>query len=90
MIAPFETYSGGKGGCYWNLINLIPPHSLYVSAFLGNCAVWRFMRPAARRVGIDKNPAVIDAWVAAHAESGAVPVGMHAGSGVARDTSDLA
>ena len=36
MDAPFQTYGGGKGGCYCNLINLIPPHSLFISAFLGN------------------------------------------------------
>ena len=53
------TYPGGKGNCYQKLINMIPPHDIFISAFLGNCAVMRHKRPAARNIGVDADPAAI-------------------------------
>jgi DNA adenine methylase len=48
-------YTGGKNGSgvYQRLINLIPPHTLYVEAFLGSGPIMRFKRPAVSSVGID-------------------------------------
>lgn len=44
------------------LINLMPPHSLYLEPFAGHGAVLRAKRPAARNVAIDRDPAVADFW----------------------------
>lgn len=46
-------YPGGKGNCYQRIVNEMPPHSLYVEAFLGSGAVMRAKLPARRNVGID-------------------------------------
>lgn len=55
------TYPGGKSGSgvYQRLINLIPPHSLYVEAFLGGGAVMRLKRPASSSIGIDSDADVV-------------------------------
>lgn len=49
------TYPGGKAGAgvYQAIINQIPPHRLYVEPFLGDGAVLRHKRPAARSVGVE-------------------------------------
>lgn len=49
-------YPGGKNGSgiYHRLINLIPPHRIYVEAFLGSGAIMRLKKPApAGSIGID-------------------------------------
>jgi len=48
-------YPGGKngGGAYQTLINLMPPHSVYVEPFLGSGAVMRMKRPARLNIGLD-------------------------------------
>jgi len=48
-------YPGGKngGGAYQTLINLMPPHSVYVEPFLGSGAVMRMKRPAGVNIGLD-------------------------------------
>lgn len=46
-------YPGGKGSCYQKLINLMPPHSVYLETHLGNGAVMQNKRPAAVNYGID-------------------------------------
>src|SRR5258706_12409623 len=63
-MRPFETYPGGKGadGVYQTIINHLPPHEVFISGCLGNCAVMRFKRPAALNIGIDADREVIDAW----------------------------
>jgi len=63
-MRPFETYPGGKGadGTYQTIINHIPPHNVFISGFLGNCAIMRYKKPAAVNVGIDVDPSVITAW----------------------------
>jgi hypothetical protein len=55
------TYPGGKNGSgtYQAIINLMPPHALYVEAFLGGGAIMRLKRPAIASIGIDANAAVI-------------------------------
>lgn len=52
-------YPGGKFRCYQKLINLIPPHRVYVETHLGGGAVLRNKAPAQINIGIDRDPAVI-------------------------------
>jgi DNA adenine methylase len=61
---PFTTYPGGKGsdGTYQALINLIPPHRVFISGFLGNCALMAYKRPASVNIGIDSNLEIVSAW----------------------------
>jgi DNA adenine methylase len=73
-------YPGGKGGSgiVHRIVNLIPPHPVFCSPFLGNCAVMRLKRPAAYNIGVDLDAAVIASWrsrigVAAGASSFADP-----------------
>ena len=47
--------NGGKGKIYQNIINLIPPHETFISAFLGNCAIMRNKLPTIRNIGLDLN-----------------------------------
>lgn len=58
------TYPGGKNGSgvYQALINLMPPHRVYVECFLGHGAVMRLKKPADESIGIDSDPAVLDMW----------------------------
>jgi D12 class N6 adenine-specific DNA methyltransferase len=54
-------YFGGKAGSgvFQTLINLMPPHEVYIEPFLGGGAVMRMKRPARLNIGIDLNAAVI-------------------------------
>jgi len=58
------TYPGGKGGAgvYQTIINLIPPHEIYIETHLGGGSIIRHKRPARINIGIDIDPAVIDKW----------------------------
>ena len=49
------SFPGGKNGAgvFQTLINLMPPHDVYVEAFIGGGAVMRQKKPAAVNVGID-------------------------------------
>ncbi len=51
------SYPGSKNGAgvYQTLINLIPPHRIFISAFAGQCAVGRRMRRAEQLIFIDTN-----------------------------------
>lgn len=55
-------YPGGKGSCFRHLINLMPPHDVYIETHLGGGNVLERKRPAARSIGIDIDPEVITAW----------------------------
>jgi len=55
-------YPGGKGKCFQRLINLMPPHSIYIESHLGGGAVMRNKRPARRNIGIDADRSVIERW----------------------------
>jgi hypothetical protein len=59
-----ESYPGGKAqaGVYQKIINQIPPHAVYIEAFLGAGAILRAKRPARQSIGIDRDRAVIDRW----------------------------
>lgn len=55
-------YPGGKGKNYQHLINLIPPHRVYIETHLGGGAVLRHKKPAIRNIGIDIDARVISRW----------------------------
>jgi hypothetical protein len=48
-------YPGGKAGAgvYQTIINLMPPHDVYIEPFLGGGAVMRLKRPARLNIGVD-------------------------------------
>lgn len=57
-------YFGGKSqaGVFQRIINLIPPHSVFVEPFFGSGAITRLKRPAEKTIGIDRvtpDPALI-------------------------------
>ena len=58
-------YPGGKNGAgvYQRIINLMPPHDVYVEPFLGGGAVMRLKRPAGLNVGLDLDAAAVDAFL---------------------------
>jgi DNA adenine methylase len=55
------SYPGGKNGAgvYQTIINLIPPHLVYIEPFLGGGAILRLKHPAALNIGIDLDSAAI-------------------------------
>jgi DNA adenine methylase len=55
-------YPGGKGKSFPHLLNLMPPHKVYVESHLGGGAVMRRKRPAQHQIGIDIDPSVIAKW----------------------------
>ena len=57
-------YAGGKGqdGTFQKIINEMPPHNIYIEAFLGGGAVMRHKRPARVSYGIEIDPEVIEKW----------------------------
>jgi hypothetical protein len=57
------TYDGGKNGAgvWQTIINQMPPHRIYIEAFLGSAAVMRRKRPAEINIGLEKDPATIAA-----------------------------
>lgn len=52
-------YPGGKGKTYQHVINLMPPHRVYIETHLGGGAVLRHKRPALRNIGIDADERVV-------------------------------
>jgi len=60
-------YPGGKNGSgvFQTIINLMPPHEVYIEPFLGAGAILRLKRPASTNIGIDIDPEVIRYWKAA-------------------------
>jgi hypothetical protein len=54
-----QSYPGGKGKGYQKIINLIPPHAVYIETHLGSGIVMRRKRPALLNIGIDRNSAVL-------------------------------
>jgi hypothetical protein len=55
------SYPGGKAasGVYQRIINLMPPHRVYLEPFLGGAAVMRMKRPAELNWGIDLSEAAV-------------------------------
>nr|WP_319570231.1 hypothetical protein [uncultured Draconibacterium sp.] len=65
MSKPFKTYTGGKegDGTYQKIINVMPPHDIYIELFLGNGAIFRHKLPTSlKSIGIDLDVNVINAW----------------------------
>lgn len=60
----YKNYFGGKNspGTYQTIINHIPPHDVFFSLFLGNCAITRNIKPAAFSLLNDLDSDVIEAW----------------------------
>lgn len=58
------SYPGGKNGAgvYQKIINLMPPHSVYIEPFLGGGAIMRQKRRAWRSVGIDQDERALQAF----------------------------
>lgn len=66
MVYPMvgiKNYPGGKNGSgvYQNIINLIPPHDIYVEAFLGSGAILKNKKPALFSICLDCNDKCLDA-----------------------------
>jgi site-specific DNA-adenine methylase len=55
-------FPGGKGLIYQKLINLMPPHDVYIETHLGGGSVLRHKRLSRRNIGIDIDPEVIGKW----------------------------
>lgn len=53
-------YPGGKSRCFQKLIELIPPHRVYIETHLGGGAVLRHKKPAQINIGIDKDPELVE------------------------------
>lgn len=61
---PTPGYFGGKGaaGVVHRIINEMPRHQVFVSGFLGHCAVLRFKKPAPLQIGVEVDPGVLAEW----------------------------
>jgi len=59
-----NSYPGGKNGSgvYQTIINQMPPHTIYIEAFLGAGAIMKAKRPAVASIGIDSDAEVISDW----------------------------
>jgi DNA adenine methylase len=55
-------FPGGKGQTYHRLINLIPPHDVYIETHLGGGSVIRNKLPAKENIAIEIDPVVINRW----------------------------
>lgn len=57
-------YPGGKDGAgvWQRAVNQIPPHDVLISAFAGDCAVSRHIRPAAATILIDRDAGILRRW----------------------------
>lgn len=55
-------YPGGKGRTFQHVINLMPPHSVYIETHLGGGAVLRNKKLAQQSIAIELDERVIAAW----------------------------
>jgi len=63
-------YPGSKNHVYQKIINLIPPHRIYIEAFAGGGAVLRNKRPAAGNIAIDADTSALEQLRSTIAENG--------------------
>lgn len=77
------SYPGGKNGSgvYQTIINLMPPHDVYIEPFLGGGAVMRMKRPARVNIGVDL-AAVAQASIVGNGDN-RVSANLASGAGVA-------
>lgn len=61
----FNHYPGGKNvnGTYQKIINLIPPHDIYVEGCVGGGAILQRKRPASITIANDCDPQIYAAWI---------------------------
>ena len=66
------SYPGGKkgSGSYQTIINLMPPHRVYIEPFLGGAAVLLAKRPAEINIGIERDRFALEMVVQPAASSG--------------------
>jgi site-specific DNA-adenine methylase len=66
------SYPGGKAGSgvYQQIINQIPPHTIYIEPFLGGGAVLLHKRSAVASIGIDCDTEVVNWWSSRLAKNG--------------------
>lgn len=67
-------YPGGKGGAgvFQTIINLIPPHRVYIEAFAGGANIWERKFPAVSSFLIERDPMqaeVLRSTIAAHSDA---------------------
>lgn len=76
-------YPGGKdgSGVWQRLVNEIPQHRVFVSPFLGDCAVMRHIRRAELSVGIDLDSVALSRFRAAWPSVGGGRLELHRCSG---------
>lgn len=55
-------YPGGKGVVFHKLINLMPPHEVFIETHLGGGSVIRHKRSAVRNIGVEIDPEVVEMW----------------------------
>jgi hypothetical protein len=57
-------YPGGKGGAgvYQTIINLMPPHRVYIEPFIGGGNIYERKKPAASSIVIDADEISISYW----------------------------
>lgn len=55
-------YPGGKGISFHKIINLMPPHDVYIETHLGGGSIIRKKRAAKRNIAIEINPDVVKKW----------------------------
>ena len=53
------SYAGGKQSVFRRIVNLMPPHRIYVESHLGGGAVLRAKQPASVNIGIDRDHRVL-------------------------------
>lgn len=55
-------YFGGKNGAgvYQSIINYLPPHRVYIEAFLGSGAIMTYKKPAEINIGLEISQNVLD------------------------------
>ena len=58
------TYPGGKNGAgvYQKIINLMPPHTVYIEPFIGGGAIMRQKKKAWKSIGIDQDERALKAF----------------------------
>lgn len=66
------SYPGGKSGdgVYQRIVNLLPPHDVYIEPFLGGGAIMRLKKAAGLNIGLDLDGRVIERWKASIDENG--------------------
>jgi len=62
-------YPGGKNHVYQRIINLIPPHRVYIECFAGGGAILRNKRAASWSIAIDADASALEQLAAAIADN---------------------